>query len=94
MDTGTLNRLLTLAVFGIAGFLLARLFRLPVPFRTRLLLAVAAIVGCFVGVETRLVSIFGVAILLNWAIASSCLGMLVGLLVRGLAANSAAKRPA
>jgi|WetSurSiteA1Bulk_404760.scaffolds.fasta_scaffold302189_1 hypothetical protein len=94
MSGETLSRLLSIGVFGLGGLFLARLFKVPASFRTRLLLGLAAIVGSYVGVKTFIVSIFGVGIVLNWALSSCCLGLLVGLLIRGLAATRAAKRPA
>jgi hypothetical protein len=82
MDLRTVSQILTLCLFGALGLRLAGRFKRPVRLRTYVLLAVAAVVGSFVGIQARIVSVFGVQLLLNWAIASCCLGMLVGLLAR------------
>ena len=78
----TLSYLVTLCLFTGVGLLLARFFPVPAPRRTWVLLVVAVVAGGFVGVDTRLLSVFGFAIRLNVAIASCCLGILVGLWAR------------
>ena len=94
MNGETLSRLLTLCVFGFIGLFVAWRLKVPVPVRTWVLLVIAVVVGCFVGVNTALLSVAGVSLLLNWAIASCCLGVLVGLLVRRWALRSPSQRTA
>jgi hypothetical protein len=80
----TLGNLLTLCVFGALGVFVAGRMKVPVSVRTLALLLAAALVGAFVGSNTALLSVFGVRVLLNWVIASCCLGLLAGLLARRL----------
>jgi fucose 4-O-acetylase-like acetyltransferase len=91
MHGETLSQLVTLCVFGSIGLFVARWLTVPVPVRTWVLLAIAVVVGSFVGVNTVLLSVFGVGLPLNWAIASCCLAVLVGLLVRCRALRSSPK---
>jgi fucose 4-O-acetylase-like acetyltransferase len=87
----TVNQLVTLCIFGSIGLVIARWLRVPVPARTWVLLVIAVVVGSFIGINTVLLSVFGVGLLLNWAIASCCLGVLVGLLLRGRVRHSPQK---
>ncbi len=77
-----MDNLLTLILFGGLGFVVARLFASPVSAGTWALLAIGTIAGCFVGVNTALLSVFGFAIRLNWAVASTFLGIMIGLVLR------------
>jgi uncharacterized membrane protein YjjB (DUF3815 family) len=82
MPDGPLGTFVTFCVFGVLGLLLARRFPLPVKNVTWLALAAAMVAGCFVGVGTALLSVFGFTIFLNWAIASFFFGMSGGLMDR------------
>lgn len=94
MNAETFSQLVTLCVFGSIGLFVAWRLKVPVPVWTWILLVIAVVVGCFVGVNTALLSVFGVGLLLNWAIASCCLGVLVGLLVRSWALRGPSQRTA
>jgi len=82
MDIGTISWLSTVVVFGAVGGLLAGRRSKPAGLLTFVALLVVAVVGYFVGVDTRLVDVDGFRVLLNWAIVSCCVGGCVGLLVR------------
>lgn len=82
MSAGQLGNLVTFCVFGVLGLLVARRFTLPVKTLTWVVLVVALVAGCFVGVGTALLSVFGFTIFLNWAIASSFFGIIAGLMDR------------
>jgi len=82
MDGVALGKLITLGFFGAAGWFVARRWTVPAAARTWCLLLGAAVVGSVIGTETRVVSVFGIDILLNWVILSSCLGALVRLWLR------------
>ncbi len=82
MDAAVLGKVLTLGLFGGLGVFLAGRVKLPVTVGTWALIVAAALAAPFVGPSTALVSIFGVSLLLNWAITSCCLGVLAGLLAR------------
>ena len=88
MPGDTVSQLVTLCVFGSIGLFVARRVKIPAPVWTWVLLVIGVLVGSFTGVHTRLLSIFGVALLLNWAIPSFCLGVLLGLLLRSRARHS------
>ncbi len=94
MHGDMLSQLLTLVVFGSIGSLIAPRLKMPVPIRTWVLLVIAVIVGSFVGVDTWMVSVYGVGLLLNWAIVSFCLGVLLRLMVRTFAQRGSPKHTA
>ena len=82
MELDAIARLVTVGVFGAAGWLVSRRLRLPVALWTWGLLILAAVLGAFV--RSWLVSILGFTLHANWAIVSCCLGVLAGLAVRSL----------
>ena len=75
-----IGNLVTFVMFGSVGYLLSRC--LPSSLTTVLLLLVGAVVGSWIGVNTLLVSLFGLAVHLNWAISACCLGLLAGVLMQ------------
>jgi hypothetical protein len=83
MNLDALARLVTVGLFGAAGWFVSRRPRLPVALWTWGLLILAALLGLFV--RFWLVSVFGFTFHANWAIVSCCLGVLVGLTVRSVA---------
>ena len=93
MVADVLSKVITFGVFGAVGWAIARRWRLPVPSRTWLLLIVAVFAGAFVGVNTNVVCLnaVGICMPLNWAIASCCLGLLVGLWRRVRASRQSAR---
>lgn len=82
MQPETVGTILALCVFGGLGWCLARALTIPVRVHTWVLLALAIVGGGFVGVQTWLLSVFGVGIRLNQAIVSCAAGMLIALMVR------------
>ncbi len=82
MDTGTISWLITIAIFGAIGWVIASKRARPAGLLIFILLLLAAIVGFFVGRSTRLVDMGGFAIFLNWSIVSCCIGGGLGLLRR------------
>ncbi len=92
MNGDAIGALITIGIFGAVGLMLARRLPSRVPLHTTVLLAIVVIVGAFVGVNTRLVSVFGVAIRANWAIASCCLAILVSALLRSRRSGGAPRR--
>lgn len=83
MDHDALSKLVTVCLFGGAGWLIAQRLRLPVALYTWILLLLAVLGGSFV--KFWLVSLFGFTIYANWVIVACCGGVLVGLIVRNLA---------
>jgi hypothetical protein len=86
MNPDTLSSVVTVGVFGVIGWLLARRLSRPLG---RVMLVVlpacllgAAIAGRFVGPQTRLVSFGEFAVRLNWSLVGICLGGCNGLLLR------------
>jgi uncharacterized membrane protein YjjB (DUF3815 family) len=82
MSGNVLGNLITLCVFAGLGAFISRWFKLPVRSLTWGLLALGALLGSFVGRGTSILSLFGFEVLLNWAIASCCVGTLIGLYAR------------
>lgn len=82
MQAETAGTILTLCLFGGLGWFLARAFSMPVRGHIWVLLVLAIAGGAFVGVDTSLLSVFGVDIRLNMAILSCAAGMLITLMVR------------
>ena len=82
MQPETIGTILTLCVCGGLGSFLARGFSMPVSVYVWPFLVLAVVAGAFVGVHTWLLSVFGVGIRLNVALASSVAGMLIALIVR------------
>jgi hypothetical protein len=82
MDLATLGLIFTAAVFGAFGWWRARKRRHQAGGWTFFFLLMLAAVGSGTGSSTRLLDILGFAVPLNWAIAASCLGGCLGLLVR------------
>jgi len=83
MNPDAIARLVTVGLFGAAGWFVSRRLRVPVALRTWGLLILAALLGLFV--RFWLVSVFGFTVYANWAIVSCCLGVLAGLTVRSVA---------
>jgi hypothetical protein len=84
MDNGILGLLLTIIVFGAIGWSLARKRQRPAVPAAFLILIGAAIIGYFVGVNTRLLDVKGFIVPLNWAIVACCLGGVWGLFAHNL----------
>jgi len=82
MNIGTLSWLITVCIFGGLGWLLSLRRTRPAGPVTFVLLAGIAVVGFYLGVGTRLLDVFGFKVLFSWAIVSSCLGGIIGLVVR------------
>ena len=82
MQAETAGTILNLCVFGGLGWFLARLFSIPVRVYIWVLLVLAIVGGAFAGVDTSLLSVFGVEIRLNVAIVSCAAGMLIALIAR------------
>jgi hypothetical protein len=82
MQIETIGLIFTLCVFAGLGWFLARAFSMPVRIHTWVLLVVTAVGGAFVGVNTSLLSVFGLGIRLNVAIVSCAIGVLIALMVR------------
>jgi hypothetical protein len=82
MQPETIGTILTLCVCGSLGWFLARTFSMPVRAYVWILLVIALVGGGFVGVDTWLLSVFGVGIRLNVAIVSCAAGLLIALVVR------------
>ena len=82
MQAETAGTILTLCVCGGLGWVLARAFSMPVRVHVWILLVLAVVGGGFIGVDTSLLSVFGVGIRLNVAIVSCVAGMLIALMVR------------
>lgn len=80
MDLDALARLVTVGLFGAAGWFVSQRLWVPVALWTWGLLVLAALLGIFV--RFWVVSVFGFTVYANWAIVSCCLGMLMGLTVR------------
>ena len=83
MDLDALARLVTVVLFGAAGWFVSRRLRVPAALWTWGLLILATLLGLFV--RFWLMSVFGFTFYANWAIVSCCLGVLVGLTVRSVA---------
>ena len=82
MEPEMAGTVLTLCVFGGLGWFLAWALSMPVRVHIWILLILAVVGGAFVGINTSLFSVFGVAIRLNAAVVSCAAGMLIGRLVR------------
>ena len=82
MQAEMAGRILNLCVCGGLGWFLARVFSIPVRVHIWVLLVLAVVGGGFVGVDTSLLSVFGIGIRLNVAIVSCAAGMLIALMVR------------
>jgi hypothetical protein len=82
MSIDPVGALATFVVFGAAGWMFSRKLALPVAARTWLLLIAAAVCSSFVGTHTALVSVYGVAIVVNVVLVSFLLGTLAGLWFR------------
>jgi hypothetical protein len=82
MQPETIGTILTLCVCGGLGWFLARAFSMPVRAYVWILLIIAIVGGAFVGVDTWLLSVFGVGIRLNVAIVSCAAGIVIALVVR------------
>ncbi|HYK88070.1 MAG TPA: hypothetical protein VE398_04840 [Acidobacteriota bacterium] len=72
----------TYAASGTCGYLAGSRVRRPVRALTLVPLIIATAVAGYVGISTRLISVFGFNIYLNWALQAFGLGMLVNLLIR------------
>jgi hypothetical protein len=79
MDMGTMSWVFTMVAFGAVGGLIASRRTRPASPWAFVALAVAAVVGFFIGVDTRLLDVGDFEVFLNWAIVSCCLGGYVGL---------------
>jgi hypothetical protein len=90
MSGDVLGNLMTLCVFAGLGAIISRWFTVPVRSLTWVLLALGVVLGSFVGTRTSILSLFGVEVLLNWAIASCCVGTLIGLYARTTHTNKLA----
>ena len=82
MDIGTTSLLFTIVVFGAIGCLIASRLSRPSSPWAYVALLVLALVGFYVGVDTSLVQVGDFTVMLNWSIASCCVGGCVGLLFR------------
>jgi hypothetical protein len=82
MDPRTLGLITTIVLFAAIGWLMARRARQPAPWWAFALLLVAAIVGRYLGIGSRLLDAQGFAIPINWAIVACCAGAGAGLLWR------------
>ena len=82
MQPETIGTIITVCIFGGLGWFLAQGFSMPVRGYTWVLLVLALIAGAFVGINTRVLSVLGVAIRLNVALASCAAGLLIALVVR------------
>ncbi len=85
MDNSIIGSVITFLIFGGLGAVLSARLALPVRLMTWILLVIGILVGAYVGVGTRLVSVFGVAIHVNWAIQSFLIGMALALIARTVA---------
>jgi hypothetical protein len=83
MDVGLVARLITVGLFGVAGWFVSQRLRVPAALWTWGLLVLAALLGMFV--RFWLVSVFGFIIYANVAIVACCVGILAGLAVRSVA---------
>lgn len=72
--------LITVALFGSLGYFCSRFLRPR--WQLVLILLLAVVVGGWIGVNTSILSWFGVDLRLNWAIRACCIGLLAGVLVR------------
>jgi len=82
MDIDTMNWVVTIVAFGAIGWLIASRRSTQAGPLTFIVLLGLAVGGYYVGVDTLLLDVNGFIVLLNWAIASCCIGGAVGLLVR------------
>lgn len=82
MQAETAGTILTLCLCGGLGWSFARALSVPVRVHIWVLLVLAVVRGAFVGVDTLLLSVYGVGIRLNVAIVSCAAGMLITLMVR------------
>ncbi len=74
----------TYLIVGFAGYKQTRWFRRPPSTISRLSLVVGTVVSGFLFRSTRLISIFGFNIYLNWILQAFPLGLLTGLVLREL----------
>lgn len=88
MNLNTLGNLVTVCLFGWAGWSVAQRTRVPVAARAWVLLIVAAVLRLHI--RFWLVSVFGLTIRSNRAIMFCCLGVMAGLAVRSVARRHAA----
>lgn len=72
------NLLFTYTVFGIIGFVIAKKFRQPTSFLHWTLAILLFLISNFVGIDTRVISIFQFTIYLN----NSLVGLGIGILSR------------
>jgi hypothetical protein len=82
MSIDPVGAVITFVVFGAAGWMFSRTMTLPVAARTWVLMVAAAVVSLFIGTNTALVSIYGVAIVVKVVLVSFLLGTLAGLWFR------------
>lgn len=83
MGMELLGRVVTIVLFGVLGWILARRRRRPAGPAVFMVLVVVAVAGAYVGTGARLLDVGGFRIALNWAIVAACLGAAVQLLRRG-----------
>lgn len=90
MNLDALSKLVTVCLFGGAGWLIAQRLRLPVAIYTWMILLLMALGGSFV--KFWLVALFGFTIYANWAIVACCAGVLVGLVARSVITHQGPNR--
>lgn len=91
MDANTVGWVITVAVFGTVGWCLGLRRTRPAGVGTYLALALLCVAGFFIGRHTRLLSILGAGIYLNWVLVAFGVGALGGVLIRGLRAGRAVR---
>lgn len=83
MEIGMLSLLITYAVFGTIGWLIARRGSRPAgPGRFILLVVVAVVGDQIAGRRARLLDLFGLQMRVDWIIVACCLGGALGLVLR------------
>ena len=83
------NLLFTYTVFGIMGFFIAKKFRQPNNFVHWIVIILLILIFSFVGIQTRVISIFSFVIYLNSCIAGLGLGIITRFIYRQINRRSA-----
>ncbi|HEY6952945.1 MAG TPA: hypothetical protein VI758_11090 [Bacteroidota bacterium] len=81
-DIEVFSRCLTFSLFVLAGYDLSKSLPRPKGAFGWVLLVLAAFGAAFIGINVRLVSIFGMGIYLDMILLGGCCGFIVGFLVR------------
>ena len=82
MHIGTISWPITVGAFAGVGWVIARKRSQPAGPLMFIIVLGVAVIGYFVGVNTRLVDVGGLEVPLNWALTSCCVGGVGGLLIR------------